>query len=230
MYSAIDRSYNDRNTSTKRRIHMEIKGIDVSEWQGNIDFDKVKASGVDFVMLRAGYGKYISQKDPTFEQNYERAKAAHLNVGVYWFSYAENDSDAREEADICLEVIKGKKFEYPIYFDLEEQSQFEKGKAFCSDLVKTFCDKIEKAGYFAGLYISSDPLKNYITEEVAKRYALWIADYNGRCSYDGEYGIWQYSSSGRIDGISGNVDMDISYVDYPRIIKDGGFNGYSVHR
>lgn len=205
---------------------MNIKGIDVSEWQGDIDFAKVKASGIDFVIIRAGFGKYIKQKDPKFEQNYKRAKAAHLNVGVYWYSYAATVEDARREADICLEVIKGKQFEYPIYFDLEEQSQFAKGRTFCSDLVKAFCDRLEKAGYFAGLYISRSPLQQYISADVAKRYALWIAEYGSKCNYNGTYGIWQYSSTGRVNGISGSVDMDISYVNYPKIIKDGGFNGF----
>ncbi|HCJ41821.1 glycoside hydrolase family 25 protein [uncultured Ruminococcus sp.] len=206
---------------------MTIKGIDVSQWQGDIDFNKVKASGIDFVILRAGYGRYISQKDPYFEQNYARAKSAGLKVGAYWYSYADSEADARTEAAICMETIKGKQFEYPIYFDLEEQSQFSRGKAFCSALVTAFCGELEKAGYFAGLYISRSPLQNYITAEVAGRYALWIAEYGSKCNYGGAYGMWQYSSEGRVNGISGAVDMDECYVDYPTIIKAGGFNGYT---
>ncbi len=208
---------------------MNIKGIDVSQWQGEINFNKVKSGGVDFVILRGGYGKYISQKDPYFDKNYSRAKKAGLNVGVYWFSYAESEADAKEEARVCLEVIKNKKFEYPVYFDLEEQTQFDKGKAFCSSLVKCFCGELEKAGYFTGLYISSAPLKKYITKEVAERFALWIAEYGSRCTYRGSYGMWQYSCKGKINGISNDVDMDTSYVDYPDIIKNGGFNGYKKH-
>ena len=100
------------------------KGIDVSQHQGNIDFGKVKAAGYDFVIIRAGYGKYASQKDPYFEQNYAGAKAAGLNVGAYWYSYADSTANAKLEAEACLQVIKGKTFEYPIYFDLEERSQF----------------------------------------------------------------------------------------------------------
>lgn len=212
----------------KRGASMKIKGIDVSQWQGNsIDFGKVKAAGIDFVILRAGYGRYISQKDPTFEDNYRKAKSAGLNVGVYWYSYAQSEADARTEAQTCMEAIKGKQFEYPIYFDLEEQSQFSRGKAFCSALVTAFCGELEKAGYFAGLYISRSPLQCYITAEVAGRYALWIAEYGSKCNYNGTYGMWQYSSEGRVGGISGNVDMDECYVDYPALIKNGGFNGYA---
>jgi len=205
---------------------MVVQGLDLSMWQGNIDFNKVKASGINFVILRAGYGQYTVQKDPTFEDNYKKAKAAGLNVGAYWYSYAGSEADARAEAKTCIEVIKGKKFEYPIYFDLEEQSQFSRGKAFCSALVTAFCSELEKAGYFAGLYISRSPLQQYITAEVASRYALWIAEYGNKCNYNGTYGMWQYSSEGKVSGISGNVDLDICYVDYPKIIKEKGLNGY----
>ena len=206
---------------------MKIKGIDVSQWQRDIDFNKVKSAGIDFVILRAGYGRYISQNDPNFEDNYRKAKSAGLNVGVYWYSYAQSEADAHTEAAVCMEAIRGKQFEYPIYFDLEEQSQFSRGKAFCSALVTAFCGELEKAGYFAGLYISRSPLQNYITAEVADRYALWVAEYGSKCNYGGSYGMWQYSSVGRVNGISGDVDMDECYVDYPTLIKNGGFNGYA---
>lgn len=202
-------------------------GIDISEHQGyNVDFAKVKAAGVDFVILRAGYGRYIKQKDPTFEGNYKRAKAAGLNVGVYWYSYATTPADARTEAQTCLEAIKGKKFEYPIYFDLEEAKQFSTGKNNCSAMVEAFCDVIEKAGYFAGLYMSRSPLQSYISTATAQKYALWVAEYNSKCNYGGTVGIWQNSSTWRVAGIGGNVDHDYSYVDYPKIIINGGFNGY----
>lgn len=204
---------------------MKIKGIDVSQWQGDIDFGKVRSAGVDFVIIRAGYGRYISQKDPTFEDNYRKAKSAGLNVGAYWYSYAESEADARAEAATCMEAIKGKQFEYPIYFDLEEQSQFSRGKAFCSALVTAFCGEMEKAGYFAGLYISRSPLQTFITSEVAERYALWVAEYGSKCNYGGSYGMWQYTSTGKVSGVNGACDCDYAYTDYPSIIKNGGFNG-----
>ena len=206
---------------------MKIKGIDVSQWQGDIDFGKVRSAGVDFVIIRAGYGRYISQKDPYFEQNYARAKSAGLNVGAYWYSYAESEADARAEAAVCMEAIRGKQFEYPIYFDLEEQSQFSRGKAFCSALVTAFCGEMEKAGYFAGLYISRSPLQTYITSEVAERYALWVAEYGSKCNYGGAYGMWQYTSTGKVSGVNGACDCDYAYTDYPSIIKNGGFNGFA---
>lgn len=204
---------------------MNVKGIDVSQWQRNIDFNKVKASGIDFVIIRAGYGREISQKDPYFEQNYARAKAAGLNVGVYWYSYANSAEDATREAKMCLKAIAGKQFEYPIYFDLEEGFQFAKGRAFCDGLVKAFCNEIEKAGYFAGLYCSTSYLNNYISADVRKRYAIWVAQYNNKCTYSGAYGIWQHGI-GKVNGVSGDCDMNIGYVDYPKIIKNAGLNGF----
>lgn len=204
-----------------------IHGIDVSQWQGgNIDFNKVKAAGINFVIIRAGYGKHISQKDPQFESNYARAKAAGLNVGAYWYSYANSVADAKAEAATCIKAIAGKTFEYPIFFDLEERSQFNKGRDFCSSLVTAFCGELEKAGYFAGLYISRSPLEQYISRDVAKKYTLWVAEYGGKLNYSSDYGIWQNSSTWRVNGISGNVDHDYSYIDYPSIIKKGGYNGF----
>lgn len=214
------------NNNLKECFNMEKRGIDVSFYQGKIDFSKVKASGISFVIIRAGYGKHISQKDRFFEENYKNAKASSLDVGVYWYSYADSIDCAQKEAETCLEAIKGKRFEYPIFFDLEEHKQFAKGKKFCSDLVRTFCDTMEKRGYYPGLYISRSPLQNYIEPEVAKRYALWVAEYGSRCHYDGTYGMWQYSDKGTIPGINGKVDLDLAYIDYPKIIKSKKLNGY----
>lgn len=205
---------------------MSYSGIDVSQWQGNIDFKKVKADGIDFVIIRAGYGRYISQQDPYFEQNYKNAKAVGLNVGAYWYSYAMSIDEAKLEASACLEVIKGKQFEYPIYFDLEEHKQFNQGRNFCDSLVTTFCSALEKAGYFAGLYISRSPLQNYISSSVAKKYALWIAEYGATLNWSGDVGIWQNSSAWKVNGVAGNVDHDYSYIDYPSIIKKVGLNGF----
>lgn len=202
------------------------KGIDVSKHNGHIDFAKVKAAGIDFVIIRAGYGKSITQKDKLFEEHYAGAKAVGLDVGAYWYSYADTIPEGIAEAQACTEALKGKRFEYPIYFDLEEKSQFEQGKKFCSELVGTFCTHLETAGYFAGLYISRSPLQTHITDRISRRYALWIAEYNTKCNYSGSYGMWQHTSQGHVDGIKGNVDLDVCYVGYPTIIKRNKMNGY----
>lgn len=199
------------------------KGIDVSTWQGNIDFNKVKAAGIDFVIIRAGYAQ---RKDNWFEANYKKAKAAGLKVGAYWYSYASTVAGGTAEAKFCASVLKGKQFEYPIYFDLEEQSQLAKGQSFCSQLVSAFCNEMERQGYYAGFYASLYTANNYVSTAVRNRYAFWCAQWASRCTYKGTFGLWQYSSKGSVNGISGAVDMDISYIDYPTIIKNGGFNGY----
>lgn len=204
-----------------------MRGIDISQFQGNVNFNKVKKSGIEFVIIRAGFGRYENQRDPYFAKNYKAAKAAGLHVGAYWYSYAQSAADALKEAQTCMKIIKGKQFDFPIFFDLEERSQFAKGRDHCDGLVKAFCGELEKNGWFAGLYISRSPLQTYISPAVAKRYALWVAEYGSRCNYGGSYGIWQYSSNGRVSGISGNVDLDVSTVDYPTVIRKGGFNGYA---
>ena len=173
-----------------------IKGIDVSMYQTNVDFAKVKAAGYSFVIIRCNnwdHTKNCVVKDPLFETHYKNAKAAGLDVGAYYYTWQTTVSGAKQDAVLCLDYIKGKTFEYPIYFDLEWQKAFARGKTVCSDMVKTFCTALEEAGYFAGLYISRSPLQTYITNDVARRYALWIAEYNSKCNYGGTYGMWQLS-------------------------------------
>ena len=200
------------------------KGIDVSAHQGKIDWKKVN---VDFAILRAGFGKVISQKDDQFEANYSGSKAAGIPVGAYWYSYAMTPDEARQEADVFLEVIKDKQFEYPVYFDIEEQKQLSLGKEKVSAIIKAFLEKVEKAGYWVGLYMSASPLTDCVTDDIKNRYAVWVANVGvSKLAYSGAYGMWQYSWKGRIEGISGDVDMDYAYVDYPAKIKAKGLNGY----
>ena len=189
-----------------------LKGIDISTFQGNnIDFNKVKKSGIDFVIIRAGYGREASQKDDCFEINYKNAKAAGLKVGAYWYSYAISVDDAKTEADTCSSIIKGKTFDLPVFMDLEEQSQFAKGKDFCSSIVTAFCDRMIKNGYKTGLYISYSPLMSYISDTVRNKYPLWIAQYYKECQYKGKYAMWQYTDGGVVPGTSGTIDMDYLY-------------------
>lgn len=217
------------NITGKAAKKVTAKGIDVSMHQRNIDFAKVKADGVKFVIIRCNSWnceKNCVEKDPYFERNYKQAKVAGLDVGVYYFTWECSVAGAMRDAELCLQYIKGKKFEYPIYFDLEWQKAFAQGRQVCDGMVRAFCDTLENAGYFAGLYISRIPLQTYISPDLANRYSLWIAEYASKCNYDGEYGMWQYSDKGRVIGISGDVDLDECYINYPALIKSGGFNGY----
>ena len=206
---------------------MEMKGIDVSVHNGVIDWNKVKAAGIQFAILRAGYGRVASQKDGKFEENYKNAKAAEIPVGAYWYSYAVTPDEARLEAQVCLEILKGKQFEFPIFFDQEEKKTLDTGKANCSAMIRAFCEVLEKAGYWVGLYTSRSCLSTHIEEDIKTRYAIWAAEWASKLNYSGSVGIWQYSSKGKINGISGDVDLDTAYVDYPASVKKAGLNGFS---
>lgn len=204
-----------------------MKGIDLSKHNGKVDFKQVNASGkVGFVILRAGYGKSITQKDSMFETYYANAKAAGIPVGAYWYSYAMTEDEARQEADVFLEVIKGKQFEYPVYYDVEEEKQFKLGKEKVSAIICAFLERVESHEYWVGLYGSYSSLITYTAEDIRERYAIWLAHWNVKKSpYKGQYGMWQYGV-GRIPGITGDVDLDECYVDYPTLIRDAGDNGF----
>ena len=204
----------------------DMKGIDVSVHNGKIDWQKVKNAGIDFAILRAGYGRLASQKDEKFEQNYSSAKAAGIPIGAYWYSYAMSEDEARLEADVFLSIIKGKQFEFPVYYDVEEQKQFALGKEKVSAIMRAFLERVEASGYFVGLYGSASSLNTHTSDDIKSRYTIWLAHWVNQTSYGGAYGIWQHSEKGRVDGINGNVDLDIGYKDFPTIIKGKGLNGY----
>ena len=203
-----------------------MKGIDVSVHNGNIDWNRVKKAGIQFAILRAGYGKLASQKDKQFENNYAGAKNAGIPVGAYWYSYATTPEEARQEAGVCISVLKNKQFEFPIYFDQEEKKTLDTGKANCSAIIRAFCEVLEKAGYWVGLYTSRSVLNTHIEDDIKTRYALWVAEWGSKLNYSGAVGIWQYSDKGSVDGITGNVDLDEAYIDYATKVKNAGKNGY----
>lgn len=204
-----------------------MNGIDVSKHNGSIDWKSVKASGkVDFCIIRAGYGKSILQKDGQFERNYAGAKAQGIPVGAYWYSYAITPAEAEAEARVFLQAIAGKQFEMPVYFDIEEKSALNTGKNNVTAMCRAFCNVLEQAGYWCGIYASRSHIQSYISTETQQRYSMWVAEWGSKCNYTGEVGIWQKSENGRIIGIAGNVDIDECYVDYPAVIKAAGKNGY----
>ena len=200
-------------------------GIDVSEWQGNINWGGVRS---DFAILRAGYGRYTSQKDKKFDENYSGCKNNSIPCGAYWYSYALTPDDAVREANACLEIIRGRQFEYPIYYDVELQEHFALGKEKVSAIIRAFLDTVEKSGYWVGLYMSAYYLNNYVDSDILERYSVWVAHHDAAIpDYSGQFGMWQYSSTGIVSGISGNVDLDICYMDYPALIREAGLNGFS---
>ncbi len=188
----------------------EIKCIDVSEWQGTIDWKKVKAAGFGHAIFRAGFGRSSTQKDKTFEVNYKNAKAAGVKLGVYWYSYAVDKADAVKEANACLAVLKGKILEMPVFFDMEESSMTKLGKTTLTEMAKAFCDTVIKAGFRAGIYSNLNWLTNYLDyTALRKLYPVWMAQYYVEPQLDCD--IWQYSSTGKVNGITGNVDMNVIY-------------------
>ena len=201
------------------------KGIDVSKHQGVINWEKVKASGqVDFAILRAGFGKESSQIDVQFERNYSECKRLGIPCGAYWYSYAKTAAEAGQEAAVCLSALAGKQFEYPIAFDIEEKDSLQNADALC----KAFCDAVEAAGYYAAIYTFKSALESNISAAIKNRYDIFLSHVGvQQTTYAGAYGLWQYSWTGSLPGISGDVDLDYAYIDYPSIIKNAGLNGFA---
>lgn len=210
---------------------MSIKGLDVSKFQGEVDWERVKAAGYRFAMLRAGYG--FNTVDPQFRRNASECNRIGLPIGAYWFCYAVSPSSAVQEADGCLDTIAGYKLEYPVCYDIEQASvDYASGEGvtitpeLAKQLVKSFCDRIEAKGYFAMFYSNKNFLDQYLGSDIAKRYALWYARYAD--TFDGtDCAMWQYTSQGSVPGISGNVDLNLSYVDFPSVIRSAGLNRLS---
>lgn len=204
-----------------------IKGIDVSKWQGDINWNNVKSDGIDYAIIRAGYGKLASQKDPKFDANMVNAQKAGLKRGVYWYSYATTVEEAYQEAEACYAVIKDYNFEYPLCFDIEEDAQRNLSTATVSAIIDAFCSTMSQKGYYVSIYSYASFLNTKVYSNVLKKYDVWVAHFNVSApNYSLPYGIWQYSSTGSVKGINGNVDMDYSYKDYPTIITTKHKNGY----
>ncbi|MFQ9872026.1 MAG: glycoside hydrolase family 25 protein [Oscillospiraceae bacterium] len=205
---------------------MNRKGIDVSTWQGSIDWQKVKASGIEFAMIRSSYGKEDKsrQTDKQFHENMKGAKAAGILCGAYHYSYATSVAEAKQEAAFFLDIIKDYSFEFPVAFDIEDKCQRDLGRQLITDMIVAFCDTVERAGYFVSLYTNLDWLNNRIDLDRVQRFDIWLAQWADKPTFTGSYGMWQYTSNGSVPGISGRVDMDIAYKDYAALIKQGGSN------
>ena len=206
---------------------MALKGIDVSYWNGNnIDWNKVKADGVKFAILRCGYS--TTGKDSTFERNVKECERVGIPWGAYLFSYAESVDEAKKELQNCLASLKGKKPTYPIYYDLEDAATTGRcSNSLILSMAKVFVEGIEKAGYWAGIYANLSWFNTRLTDSWYDKKAKWVAQYNDKCTYKKTYGMWQYTSGGKVKGIDGRVDMNWSYVDYHSKIT-GKNNGSAV--
>ena len=195
--------YNAPNVNTEGALH----GIDVSVYQGKINFKKVKNDGISFVIMRAGHG---DSADTRFAYNYKNARKNGLKVGCYWFITATSQEALKRQAKKCLNTIKGKEFDLPVFVDIESYSQFNRGKDFCSALVSNFSEMVKKAGYDQGWYTSASFVNKYLSDKVISKsgYMSWVAQHNRRLSYNAPCDIWQYSHTGRVKGISTYVDLN----------------------
>ena len=193
---------------------MALKGIDVSEWQGTIDWRKVAKDGVQFAVIHAGYGRELSQKDKCFERNYAGARAAGIKVGAFWYSYADSVARAEQEARTCLKVLDGKHLDLPVFFDQEyEPGILKLSTKTRTDIVLKFLETIKAAGRPCGLYSSTDFITTKLQANRLTAYPLWIAEYGSKLHYTGKVWAWQYTSKGRVAGIRGNVDCNHGYFE-----------------
>ena len=191
---------------------MTLKGIDVSEWQGTIDWRKVAKDGVQFAVIHAGYGRELSQKDKCFERNYAGARAAGIKVGAFWYSYADSVARAEQEARTCLKVLDGKHLDLPVFFNQEyEPGILKLSTKTRTDIVLKFLETIKAAGRPCGLYSSTDFITTKLQANRLTAYPLWIAEYGSKLHYTGKVWAWQYTDKGRVAGIKGRVDMDHGY-------------------
>ena len=209
---------------------IKMRGMDVSEFQGAIHFKNAKKAGMEFAIARAGYGSaklYPSQYDAKFEDYYKNAKNAGMPIGAYWYTYAKDVDAAKVEADSFLAALKGKTFEMPVFIDVEDDT-LPTNKAALTEIVRAFCQRVEDAGYYIGIYASLSWLENRLDRSKLKDFDVWVAQWNDTCDYKGNYGMWQYTSSGSVNGVpSERVDLDYAYIDYPSVIKGAGLNGFS---
>lgn len=215
-------------------------GVDVSKWQGNIDWQKAKADGIDFAIVRSGYrgsATGVLSEDSFFKKNVENAKAAGVELGIYFFTNAINEKEAEKEAEYVIEQLKPYKnwIEWPVMFDLESvcerTTKANLSKTQKTAICKAFCQKIQEAGYTAGVYSNYSYLINLIDmSKLDSDYYVWVARYNKYCGYSRDYGMWQFSSSGSVDGIKGSVDMDVAYGKITTELNDNSIKVDSISK
>lgn len=201
-----------------------IKGIDVSSYQGNIDWDTADEQ-IDFAIIRCGFGGNLtSQDDNKYERNASECTRLGIPFGVYLYSYATTIAEAQSEVDHTLRLIKNKKLEYPVFLDVESEVMSKLDNETLTTVVEYYCKKIEEAGYYVGIYANLDWFINRLNSERLNSFDHWLAQWSSKPTYQKPFGMWQYSSKLTLNGIDGFVDGDIAYKDYPKLIKDKNLN------
>lgn len=203
-----------------------MKGIDVSRWQGDIDWEKVKASGIDFAIIKAGGSDSGFYTDPAFSRNYSGAKAAGIPIGAYYYVGPNflGAANGLADAERFAEILSGRQFEFPVYMDIEE-SALASDKAACTEAALAFGEHMESLGYYVGVYGSEYATFGEKLNDVS-RFTARVANWSRESLMD--YGVWQTGCTGSVEGIDGDVDTDECGIDFPSVIKSGGFNGFAA--
>lgn len=197
---------------------MQKKGIDISHHQGDIDFDKLKGN-IDFAMVRTSYGSFY--EDKKYKRNIKELERVKIPYGLYHFSYATNVESAKKEATGFINIIKKYNPLYPVVIDIESSSRTSNVRNdTLVNITSTICSMIESAGYYVMIYANKDYLTGKLNSSKLDRYDKWLAEWSSKPTYNKSFGIWQYSSKGKVPGIVGNVDLNIAYKDYPSIINN----------
>jgi GH25 family lysozyme M1 (1,4-beta-N-acetylmuramidase) len=210
-------------------------GIDVARYQKVINFDKLKAAGVEFVMIKGGCGNdEVKQDDSMFERNVSECERVGIDWGFYLYSYATNLDEAESEVKHILRLLEGKKPTYPVCIDMEDADGYKARHnvtdEMCVQVCDYVCSHLEQAGYYAAIYANKDWLENHIKDARLDRYDKWLAQWNKEPTYKGQFGIWQNADDGHVDGIDPKINVDTDrttgYRDYPATVKELGLNGW----
>jgi hypothetical protein len=207
---------------------MQKFGVDISKWQSGFDFNKALQEGVEFVILR---GAYAMSKDKCFEDFYKQCKLLNIPVGVYHYTMAETVDEARDEANFMLNILKGKQFEYPIYIDVEDDTQKSLGKDTLTAIIQAYCNTLEQSGYYVGIYSTYYFLRDFTHIDELDKYDKWIAQWASKCTSKKPYGMWQFGGetnkirTNKVAGVT--CDQNYVYKDYPAIMKKVGLNGFT---
>lgn len=214
----------------------EKKGMDVSEWQGKIDWEKAKADGIEYAVLRCGYGNDKTKYDDKYwEYNVSECERLGIPYGVYFYSYADDLDDAKSEAEHTIRLLKGHHPSFPVYYDLEDKTVESAGKNMISKIAQTYCDKVSVAGYRMGIYASRSWWNSYLNTSIFDNnsWSKWIAEWGNKCNYGQSYDMWQCTDTGGVNGVNGNVDLDFwmlkTYDEQPVDVSDSNIISYSSH-
>ena len=220
----------DDSYAISSEYSVKWNAIDISKWQGDINWKKIVAADIDAVIIRIGLRGTSTKEihmDDRFLEYYEAAKNAGLHVGCYFYSAATTEKEGKQEAEFIIKQIKehNLKFDMPVYLDMEDKVIEKKGKTKIFNATKAFLDRMEEENIYSGVYCSTSWAQDYYNPALFIKHALWIADWRNQCGYKGDYGMWQYTEYGSVDGIDANyTDLNICYINYPALISDLGYN------